>query len=174
MVTLPEEAATFVSMAREYGLNKAGVMIEVPAAIFHSEEITRVCDFVSIGTNDLGQYLHAADRESALLAGFNDPWQPALLRAVHQIAQAGIKNNCPVGVCGEAASDPALGAVLIGLGVSSLSCSVATLTDVAQAVTAHTYEQLKTAGDAAISANTAHDSKNSARSHLQHLLDLGL
>jgi hypothetical protein len=51
---------------------------------------------------------------------------------------------------------------------------VATLTDVAQAVTAHTYEQLKTAGDAAISANTAHDSKNSARSHLQHLLDLGL
>ena len=174
MVTLPEEAATFVSMAREYGLNKAGVMIEVPAAIFHSEEITRVCDFVSIGTNDLGQYLHAADRESALLAGFNDPWQPALLRAVHQIAQAGMKNNCPVGVCGEAASDPALGAVLIGLGVSSLSCSVATLTDVAQAVTAHTYAQLKMAGDAAISANTAHDSKNSARSHLQHLLDLGL
>jgi phosphotransferase system enzyme I (PtsI) len=174
MVTLPGEAAAFVAMAREYGLNKAGVMIEVPAAIFHADEITKVCDFVSIGTNDLGQYLHAADRESAPLAAFNDPWQPALLRAVHLVAQAGIKNNCPVGVCGEAASDAALGSVLIGLGVSSLSCSVATLTDVAQAVTAHSVQQLKSAGNVAIAANTALDAKNSARSQLVELAALGL
>jgi len=174
MVTLPGEAATFVAMAREYGLNKAGVMIEVPAAIFHADEITKVCDFVSIGTNDLGQYLHAADRESAPLASFNDPWQPALLRAVHLVAQAGIKNNCPVGVCGEAASDAALGSVLIGLGVSSLSCSVATLTDVAQAVTAHSLAQLTLAGNVAIAANTALDAKNSARSQLVELAQLGL
>jgi phosphotransferase system enzyme I (PtsI) len=174
MITLPGEAAAFVSMAREYGLPQAGVMIEVPAAIFHADEITKVCDFVSIGTNDLGQYLHAADRESAPLAGFNDPWQPALLRAVHQVAQAGVKNNTPVGVCGEAASDAALASVLIGLGVSSLSCSVATLTDVAQAITAHSLQQLILAGNAAIAANTAQDAKNSARSHLSGLVDLGL
>lgn len=174
MVTLPGEAAAFVAMAREYGLNKAGVMIEVPAAIFHADEITKVCDFVSIGTNDLGQYLHAADRESAPLASFNDPWQPALLRAVHLVAQAGIKNNCPVGVCGEAASDAALASVLVGLGVSSLSCSVATLTDVAQAVTAHSLEQLTLAGSVAIAANTALDAKNSARSQLVELAQLGL
>ena len=174
MVTLPDEAAAFVAMARHYGLNTAGVMIEVPAAIFHADEITKVCDFVSIGTNDLGQYLHAADRESAPLAGFNDPWQPALLRAVHLVAQAGIKNNCPVGVCGEAASDAALGSVLIGLGVSSLSCSVATLTDVAQAVTAHSLEQLVRAGNVAIAANTALEAKNSARSQLVELDSLCL
>ena len=174
MITLPGEAAAFVSMAREYGLTKAGVMIEVPAAIFHANEITKVCDFVSIGTNDLGQYLHAADRESAPLAGFNEPWQPALLRAVHQVAQAGVKNNTPVGVCGEAASDAALASVLIGLGVSSLSCSVATLTDVAQAITAHSVQQLVLAGNVAIAANTAQDAKNSARLHLSELVNLGL
>jgi phosphotransferase system enzyme I (PtsI) len=174
MITLPGESASFVSMAREYGLTKAGVMIEVPAAIFHADEITKICDFVSIGTNDLGQYLHAADRESAPLAGFNDPWQPALLRAVHRVAQAGVRNNTPVGVCGEAASDAALASVLVGLGVSSLSVSVATLTDVAQAISAHSIQQLVLAGNVAIAANTAQDAKNSARAHLSELVNLGL
>jgi phosphotransferase system enzyme I (PtsI) len=174
MITLPEEAKNFVEMAKEYGLDKAGVMIEVPAAVFLADEITKVCHFVSIGTNDLGQYLHAADRESAALAGFNDPWQPALLRAVHQIAQAGIKNNCPVGVCGEAASDPTLASVLVGMGVSSLSSSVATLIDVAQAITAHSTLQLTLAGKAAVAAKTAADAKNSARKELVELVNLGL
>lgn len=174
MITLPSEAADFVKMAREYGLQKAGVMIEVPAAIFLADEITKVCDFVSIGTNDLGQYLHAADRESAPLAAFNDPWQPALLRAIHLIAQAGKNNNCPVGVCGEAASDAALAPVLIGLGVTSLSCNVATLSDVAQSITAHSADQLLLAGTAALAAKTAQDAKNSAREELIELQNLGL
>jgi phosphotransferase system enzyme I (PtsI) len=174
MISVPEEAKNFVAMAKEFGLNKAGVMIEVPSAVFLADEITKECHFVSIGTNDLGQYLHAADRESAALAGFNDPWQPALLRAVHQIAQAGIKNNCPVGVCGEAASDPTLAATLVGMGVSSLSCSVATLTDVAQAITAHSSQQLLLAGNAATAAKTATDAKNSARKELAELSNLGL
>ena len=174
MITLPSEAADFVKMAREYGLQKAGVMIEVPAAIFLADEITKVCDFVSIGTNDLGQYLHAADRESAPLAAFNDPWQPALLRAIHLIAQAGKNNNCPVGVCGEAASDAALAPVLIGLGVTSLSCNVATISDVAQSITAHSADQLLLAGTAALAAKTAQDAKNSAREELIELQNLGL
>ena len=174
MITLPSEAADFVKMAREYGLQKAGVMIEVPAAIFLADEITKVCDFVSIGTNDLGQYLHAADRESAPLAAFNDPWQPALLRAIHLIAQAGKNNNCPVGVCGEAASDAALAPVLIGLGVTSLSCNVATLSDVAQSITAHSADQLLLAGTAALAAKTAQDAKNLAREQLSELHNLGL
>ena len=96
------------------------------------------------------------------------------MRAVHQVAQAGVKNNTPVGVCGEAASDAALASVLIGLGVSSLSCSVATLTDVAQAITAHSVQQLILAGNVAIAANTAQDAKNSARVHLSELVNLGL
>lgn len=174
MITFPSEASTFVKMAREYGLQKAGVMIEVPAAVFLADEITKVCDFISIGTNDLGQYLHAADRESAPLAAFNNPWQPALLRAIELIAQAGLKNNCPVGVCGEAASDPVLAPVLIGLGVNSLSCNVTTLGDVAQSITAHSLEQLLLAGKAVLAAKTAQDAKNLARAQLVELHNLGL
>jgi len=174
MITLPEEAQNFVDLARSYGIKTVGVMIEVPAAIFHADELTKICDFVSIGTNDLGQYLHAADRESAPLAGFNDPWQPALLRAVHLVAQAGLRNNCPVGVCGEAASDAALAAVLIGLGVSSLSCSVSTLRDVAAGITALTFSELQLAAVAALGAPTSQAAKKLAREQLVALDELGL
>lgn len=174
MITLPSEATSFVTMAREYGLQKVGVMIEVPATIFHIDEITKICDFVSIGTNDLGQYLHAADRESAPLAAFNDPWQPALLRAIKIITDAGLSNNCPVGVCGEAASNPALASVLIGSGVTSLSCGVTSLSDVAAAITAQSSRVLKTAAAAAQSAPDAISAKRSARTAMPALLQLGL
>ena len=174
MITLPSEAARFVSIAHEYGLEKVGIMIEVPAAIFHIDELTKICDFVSIGTNDLGQYLHAADRESAPLAAFNDPWQPALLRAIKIIADAGIKNNCPVGVCGEAASDAALASVLIGSGITSLSCGVTTLSDVAAAISAQSLHTLKTAAAAALNASDANTAKQAARSAMPDLVELGL
>ncbi len=174
MITLPEEAQRFVDMAKSYGIKTAGVMIEVPAAIFHADEITKICDFVSIGTNDLGQYLHAADRESAPLAGFNDPWQPALLRAVHLVAQAGLRNNCPVGVCGEAASDATLGSILLGLGVTSLSCNVSTLRDVAAGVTALNFTDIQLAAVDVLAAPTAKETRNSARNRLVSLEELGL
>lgn len=174
MIALPSEAADFVALAREYDLKNAGVMIEVPSAIFHAEEITKICDFVSIGTNDLGQYLHAADRESAPLAILNDSWQPALLRAVQQIAKAGQINNCPVGVCGEAASDPTLALILIGLGISSLSCGASTLQDVAQALMAHSLQELSVAAQAVIQTHSATDAKDVARLHLSRLNQLGL
>lgn len=174
MITLPSEAAHFVEMAKSYGIQKAGVMIEVPAAIFHAEEITKVSDFVSIGTNDLGQYLHAADREAAALAAFNDPWQPALLRAVHLVAQAGLRNNCPVGVCGEAASDATLAAVLLGLGVTSLSCNVATLRDVATGITNLGFADLSLAALDVLAASDAVATRNAARNRLTALDEIGL
>ena len=174
MVTLPEEAEDFVALAKSFGITTAGVMIEVPSAVFLADDITSVCDFVSIGTNDLGQYLHAADRESAQLAHFNDPWQPALLSAVHRVASSGRANDCPVGVCGEAASDPTLAAVLIGLGVTSLSCNVSTLEDVAIALTSLSYLDMQDGANAALRARNAKDAKASAREHLAALAALGL
>ncbi|TRZ88339.1 MAG: phosphoenolpyruvate--protein phosphotransferase [Streptomycetaceae bacterium] len=174
MITLPGEAQDFVSLAHSFGLETAGVMVEVPSAVFLANEIAKESNFLSIGTNDLGQYLHAADRESAQLAHFNDPWQPALLRAVHQVANAGARGNCPVGVCGEAASDPALAAVLIGLGVTSLSCNVSTIQDVAQAITSLTYVEMRDAALAALEASNAAEAKLLARKHLHKLASLGL
>ena len=174
MITLPQEAADFVNLCRSFGIKNAGIMIEVPAAVFHAHQLTEICDFVSIGTNDLGQYLHAADRESAALASFNDPWQPALLTAVRMVAEAGKANNCPVGVCGEAASDPALGPVLIGLGVTSLSCNIATLTDVARVLTHCSTAELASAAKKALSATTAQSARAEARSSLAVLKELAL
>ncbi|WP_439657740.1 putative PEP-binding protein [Lentzea sp. HUAS TT2] len=77
--------------------------------------ILEVVDFVSIGTNDLAQCTMAADRLAADLAHLTDPWQQAVLRLVATTADAGRRPRQPVGVCGEAAADPLLAAVLIGL-----------------------------------------------------------
>ncbi|MEV5747409.1 phosphoenolpyruvate--protein phosphotransferase [Actinoallomurus sp. NPDC052308] len=123
MVSTPVEAAEFVERARAYGLRTAGVMVEVPAAALRAERLLQVADFLSIGTNDLSQYTLAADRQSGAMADLLDPWQPALLRLIAACADAGRRSGRPVGVCGEAAADPALAPVLVGLGVTKLSMS---------------------------------------------------
>ncbi|GAA1387679.1 phosphoenolpyruvate--protein phosphotransferase [Pseudonocardia kongjuensis] len=127
MVATAEEARWFVQRCREHGIGSAGVMIEVPAAVLTADEIMAEVDFVSVGTNDLAQYLFAADRQSGPVAALNDPWQPALLRLLGQLGEASARTGTPVGVCGEAAADPELAPVLVGLGVASLSAGPAAL-----------------------------------------------
>ena len=124
MIASPAEARTFAAEVRGRGL-VAGVMIEVPAAAILAEAVLAEVDFVSIGTNDLTQYTMAADRMSADLAGLTDPWQPAVLSLIAGVAAAGARQGKPVGVCGEAAADPNLACVLVGLGVTSLSSAPA-------------------------------------------------
>ncbi|MEV4649543.1 phosphoenolpyruvate--protein phosphotransferase [Saccharopolyspora sp. NPDC049357] len=121
MVSTPSEAEWFAEKARSCGIRSIGVMIEVPAAALHAERILQHVDFASIGTNDLAQYTFAADRMSGGLAELNDPWQPALLELIAVVGDAGRRTGKPVGVCGEAAADPLLAPVLVGLGATSLS-----------------------------------------------------
>ena len=130
MITDAEEAAWFARLSREHGLTSVGVMIEVPSAALLAESIMREVDFVSIGTNDLTQHTLAADRSLGAVAHFQNPWHPAVLRLVKMLGDAGLVSGTPVGVCGEAAADPALAAVLVGLGVTSLSMSAAALAEV--------------------------------------------
>jgi phosphotransferase system enzyme I (PtsI) len=99
------------------------------------------CDFASLGTNDLAQYTFGADRMVGALAPFQDPWQPALLALVAMTCDAGKATGRPVGVCGEAAGDPALALVLAGLGVSSLSMAPGSLADVRALLGRHTLAQ---------------------------------
>jgi phosphotransferase system enzyme I (PtsI) len=126
MVATVAEAEFFADRVRSRGM-VPGIMIEVPAAALLAEPLLAVVDFVSIGTNDLTQYTMAADRLSPSLAALSDPWQPAVLQLVGLTAQAGQRAGKPVGVCGEAAADPTLAAVLVGLGVTSLSAAAAAL-----------------------------------------------
>ncbi|MFF4615653.1 phosphoenolpyruvate--protein phosphotransferase [Nonomuraea jabiensis] len=121
MVTTAEEAAGFARRARARGITRVGAMIEVPAAALRAVQLLRDLDFLSIGTNDLAQYTFAADRQHSALADLLDPRQPALLELIAMCAQAGREAGKPVGVCGEAAGDPLLAPLLVGLGVTSLS-----------------------------------------------------
>ena len=151
MVATEEEAAWFAARVRERGL-KPGVMIEVPAAALLADRILRHVDFVSIGTNDLSQYTLAADRMSSDLAHLTDPWQPALLALVGQVARAGREAGKPVGVCGEAAADPLLGCVMAGLGVTSLSAASTAAPAVGAAIAAHTLAECQKASEGALAA----------------------
>lgn len=104
-----------------------GVMIEVPSAVYLVREFLAMVDFISVGSNDLTQYLLAVDRNNPRVAGIYDSMHPAVLKALKIIVTEGQKAGVPVSVCGELAGDP-LGAVtLLGLGYRHLSMSGANL-----------------------------------------------
>jgi len=111
-----------------------GVMVEVPAAVYQSEAIARRVDFLSIGSNDLTQYLLAVDRNNARVASLYDALHPAVLRAIYQVVESGHRQGKPVGVCGEMAGDPVAAIVLLGMGVDHMSMSVASLPRVKWAI----------------------------------------
>jgi len=100
---------------------RIGAMIETPAAVLCAGELAGCCDFFSIGTNDLHQYLCALDRQNQTLDAFSDPHHPALLRAVEQTVQAAHRNGIPAAICGELAADPALTEWFLRIGVDALS-----------------------------------------------------
>ncbi|MDH5324560.1 MAG: phosphoenolpyruvate--protein phosphotransferase [Gammaproteobacteria bacterium] len=111
------------------GINmpKVGVMIEVPSAVYQVESIARRVDFLSVGTNDLTQYLLAVDRNNSRVAELYDSLHPAVLQALVQIVKGSHREHKPVSICGEMAGDPAAAILLVGMGYDSLSMSVANL-----------------------------------------------
>ena len=153
MISTPAEAAEFAGLARAAGLGTVGVMVEIPSAALQAEEILSEVDFVSIGTNDLAQYAMATDRQASGLGGLQDPWQPAVLRLLGMVGRAGRLAGKPVGVCGEAAADPALAAVLVGLGVTSLSMALRALEPVRRALARVTVEDCRRAAEAALASS---------------------
>ena len=155
MVSTPAEAAEFTARAEAHGLPVAGAMVEVPATALRASSVLEHCDFLSIGTNDLGQYTFAADRMAGELAGLLDPWQPALLDLIATTAAAGNAAGKPVGVCGEAASDPLLALVLVGLGVTSLSTSPTTVAEVRVSLARHSFDDCIALAKTALTASDA-------------------
>ena len=155
MVSDAEETEWFVSLGKSMGLKTVGVMAEVPSLAVVADQVAAVSDFVSIGTNDLTQYTLAADRMLGSVAGYQDPWHPSVLRLVKLLGDAGAAAGKPVGVCGEAAADPQLAVVLVGLGVTTLSMTPAALGDVRAELATVTLEQARAKAAAALAATTA-------------------
>lgn len=114
------------SIAFDEGIEK-GAMIEVPSAAVITDLLARHCDFFSVGTNDLMQYLLAVDRINDRIAYLYDASQPSVIRTLNFIFQQGNMENVPVSVCGELAGDPLYAPLLIGLGAANLSVSMASL-----------------------------------------------
>lgn len=159
MVATADEAGEFCDAAHAAGLTTVGVMIEIPAAALLAHQILEVVDFLSIGTNDLAQYTFAADRMEGSLAAFLDPWQPALLALVARCAEAGAALGKPVGICGEAASDPALAPVFAGLGITSLSMSARAVPAVRGKLARWTLDECQEAARFALGAPNAHEAR---------------
>lgn len=111
-----------------------GIMVEVPGAALRARNLAAHADFFSIGTNDLTQYTLAAERGHPGLARFSDAGHPAVLNLVGRVAQAGARLNRHVAVCGEAAGEPRIARLLVGLGVHALSMSAGALPRVAEAL----------------------------------------
>lgn len=104
-----------------------GVMIEVPAAALQAKELAKRVDFLSVGTNDLTQYLLAIDRTNARVANLYDPLHPAMLKILMKIIEGGHAAGVKISVCGEMASDPLAAIVLLAMGFDTLSMNSASL-----------------------------------------------
>lgn len=138
----------------EYSVPELGVMIETPAAVMMADEFADRVDFLSIGTNDLTQYVMAADRENDAVARLHDPQQPAVLRAIKRSVEAAHDNDAWIGMCGEAAGDPEMTELLVGLGLDELSMSAVTVPAVKANITAIDSTDATAVSDRALAART--------------------
>ncbi len=174
MVSTVEEAAAFTERARHYGLSTAGMMIEVPSAAIMADKMFEHIDFASVGTNDLTQYVMAADRLLSSLADLSTAWQPSVLRLIKTACDGAAPSGRPVGVCGEAAADPALAVVLVGAGVASLSMTARALPDVDAVLKSVTLAECRELAELALGSPTAEQARSTVRERLPVLAELGL
>ncbi len=132
-----------------------GIMIEVPSAVAIADQLAREVDFFSIGTNDLTQYVMAADRGNARVAGLASALQPAVLRQVGAAAAAAHAAGIWIGMCGELAGNPLATPVLLGLGLDELSMSAPAVAAVKAAVRGLTLDEARRVAADALAAESA-------------------
>lgn len=136
-----------------------GIMIEIPAAALNVESFCPHLDFFSIGTNDLIQYTYAADRMNEKVGYLYEPYDPTLLRLIHQAVKAAKKHGKEIGVCGEMAAEPWAAQLLFGLGVDEISMSAGRLLKVRHQLHQKTKAQLETLAKKALDCETAEQVK---------------
>jgi phosphotransferase system enzyme I (PtsP) len=106
---------------------RIGVMVEVPATVLQIADIAQLVDFISVGSNDLTQYMLAVDRNNSRVADIYTPYHPAVLRALQMVVSEVHRIGKPVGICGEMAGDPGTAILLMAMGFDSLSMSASNL-----------------------------------------------
>ncbi len=136
---------------------RIGIMIEIPSAAFNAKELAKHADFFSIGTNDLIQYLYAADRMNDQLDYLYDPLDPTLLRLIHHVIEAAHEENIHVGVCGEMASDERAALLLVGMGIDELSMNPGSILPLRKSIHTYTMKELKELAHAALRFTSSKD-----------------
>jgi len=138
---------------------KIGIMIEVPGIALVSGMAAKEADFASIGSNDLCQYLCAADRMNSAVENYYQQYHPAMWRIIKEIADAFAKENKPVSICGELGSDPAAVPALIGLGLRKLSMGAASVAPVKRVVAGLSIEKAQDTAGKVLKLSTAQEIK---------------
>ncbi|WP_435346995.1 phosphoenolpyruvate--protein phosphotransferase [Haloarchaeobius sp. HRN-SO-5] len=152
-----EVAADLAEEGVDHARPELGVMVETPAASLVADHLASRVDFLSIGTNDLTQYVVAAARDDDRVTDLHDPTDPAVLRAISRTVEAGHAHGAWVGMCGEMAGDPAYTELLVGLGLDELSMSAVTVPDVKASVEGTDSGNAESLAERALNASTRNE-----------------
>lgn len=147
-----------------------GVMIEVPAAAVTAEEIAKEVDFLSIGTNDLIQYMLAIDRGNNLVTSMYQELNPAIIRTIKWIIDAGHKQGKWVGMCGEMAGNPVATMLLVGLGLDEFSVAPAVLPEIKKIIRSIKYKEARKVAERVLTLSTEKEIKEYLASVLKEKL----
>lgn len=120
-----------------------GIMVEVPSVALKIDKFAEMVDFLSIGTNDLTQYVLAVDRGNELIADIYDQRHPAVWELIHKVAKSAKNHQKEVAVCGELASDPVAAACMLGMGINDLSMSPGKIAKVKDTLTRNSFTEMK-------------------------------
>lgn len=149
-----------IAEGHKVSMPKVGVMVEVPSIVFQMKQIAPLVDFISIGTNDLIQYLMAVDRNNANVADLYESLNPGVLAAIKHVIDEAHKENISVSVCGEMAGDPLAVILLLGMSIDSLSTSVASLPRIKYMIRNFSYQEAKELLEQALPMKNAFVIKN--------------
>ena len=144
----------------EVEMPDVGVMIEVPAAVYQARDIIRRVDFLSVGSNDLIQYMLAVDRNNARVAELYQDFHPAVLQALKQVVDAAHAEKKPVGICGEMAGNPSAAILLTAMGFDVLSMNTTNLLKVKWAIRSFEMSKAKKILSKVLKMDNAHLIKN--------------
>jgi phosphotransferase system enzyme I (PtsI) len=148
---------------------KIGVMIEVPSAAVMAGDIANEVGFLSIGTNDLIQYLLAVDRGNENVSQLYQEFDPAVIRTIHHIIREAHEHNIPVGMCGEMAGDPVATLLLLGLGIDELSVIPTVLPEIKKIIRSVRLKEAKRIAAQALKLSTEDEVKEFLKAHVKRV-----
>ncbi len=149
---------------------KLGVMIEVPSAAVIAGDIAEEIDFMSIGTNDLIQYLIAVDRGNEIVSPLYQEFHPAVIKTIHHIIKEGHRLNKPVGMCGEMAGDPVATPLLLGLGLNEFSVTPIVLPEIKKIIRSVTFTEVQEIANQVLQMKTEDDIRDFLKVNLHSMV----